>query len=254
MSGPSDIAGRTVLVTGASSGLGRHFARLLAAKGARVAAAARRARLLDDLAHEVAGQGGTLVPIAMDVSDVASIEAGLVAAEAALGPVEILVNNAGIAVQAKALETTPEDFDRLFSTNVRGAFFVAQACGRRMIERGTKGRIVNIASVAGLVPMPQISVYGMSKAAIVQMTRALSIEWARFGIGVNAICPGYMATELNADFFASEAGRKITASLPKRRIGRSEDLDGLLLLLASSKAGDLINGAIISADDGYMHA
>lgn len=254
MSGSQELAGKTVLVTGASSGLGRHFALMLARKGARVAAAARRTSLLDDLAREATALGCTIVPVAMDVASVGAIETGVAEVEAALGPIEILVNNAGIAVQAKALSTTEADFDRVFSTNVRGAFFVAQACGRRMIERGIAGRIVNIASVAGLVPMPQLGVYGMSKAAVVQMTRALAIEWSRHRICVNAICPGYVATELNAEFFASEAGQKITAALPKRRIAEPQDLDGTLLLLASPEAGAVINGAIISVDDGYMHS
>lgn len=254
MNGARELAGKTVLVTGASSGLGRHFALMLARKGARVAAAARRASLLEDLAREAQALGCTIVPVAMDVGSVKAITAGVAEVEAALGPIEVLVNNAGVAVQAKALATTEAQFDQVFSTNVRGAFFVAQACGQRMIARGIAGRIVNIASVAGLVPMPQLSVYGMSKAAVVQMTRALAIEWSRHGICVNAICPGYVATELNAAFFASEAGQKITAALPKRRIAQPQDLDGTLLLLASPEAGAVLNGAIISVDDGYMHS
>lgn len=254
MSDARELAGKTVLVTGASSGLGRHFALMLARKGARVAAAARRTSLLEDLAREADALGCTVVPVAMDVASVDAIKAGVAEVEASLGPIHILVNNAGIAVQAKALSTTEAEFDRVFSTNVRGAFFVAQVCGQRMIERGIAGRIVNIASVAGLVPMPQLGVYGMSKAAVVQMTRALAIEWARHGISVNAICPGYVATDLNAAFFGSEAGQKITAALPKRRIAQPHDLDGTLLLLASPEAGAVINGAIISVDDGYMHS
>jgi NAD(P)-dependent dehydrogenase (short-subunit alcohol dehydrogenase family) len=251
MSGNSDLKGKVVLVTGASSGIGRHFALRLAAEGARVAAAARRVDLLQTLAEEVGGNGGTLTPIQMDVGSVASIRQGIGAVEKALGPIEILVNNAGIAHQARVIDVTEEDFDRVFSTNVKGAFFVAQECGARMIKAKIEGCIVNTASVAGLVTMPQLTAYGMSKAAVVQMTKALAREWARYGINVNAICPGYIATELNAGFFASESGRKLVEDLPKRRIGEVSDLDGALLLLTSRSASRLTTGTIISIDDGY---
>lgn len=251
MSFYSDLKGKVALVTGASSGIGRHFARSLAAEGAHVVAAARRTALLDSLAREVSGTGGKLVPVEMDVGSVVSIRKGIDAAEKAMGPIEILVNNAGIAHQARAVDVTEEDFDRVFSTNVRGAFFVAQQCGARMIAAKVEGRIVNTASIAGLVTMPQLTAYGMSKAAVIQMTKALAREWARYGINVNAICPGYIATELNADFFNSEAGRKIVQGLPKRRIGEPSDLDGALLLLASPSASRFTTGAVLTVDDGY---
>ena len=251
MSFYSDLKGRVVLVTGASSGIGRHFALRLAAEGAHVAAAARRTELLEALAREVSDRGGKLVPVEMDVGSVASIRKGIDAAEKALGPIAILVNNAGIAHQARVVDVTEEDFDRVFSTNVRGAFFVAQECGARMIKAKIEGRIVNTASIAGLVTMPQLTAYGMSKAAVVQMTKSLAREWARYGINVNAICPGYIATELNADFFNGEAGRKLMQGLPKRRIGEPSDLDGALLLLASPGASRFTTGAIINVDDGY---
>lgn len=251
MSFYSDLKGKVALVTGASSGIGRHFARRLAAEGAHVVAAARRAALLDSLAREASGMDGKLVPVEMDVGSLTSIRKGIDAAERALGPVEILVNNAGIAHQARVVDVTEEDFDRVFSTNVRGAFFVAQQCGVRMIAAKIEGRIVNTASIAGLVTMPQLTAYGMSKAAVIQMTKALAREWARYGINVNAICPGYIATELNADFFNSEAGHKIVQELPKRRIGEPSDLDGALFLLASPSASRFTTGAIITVDDGY---
>jgi NAD(P)-dependent dehydrogenase (short-subunit alcohol dehydrogenase family) len=251
MSSESDLRGKAVLVTGASSGIGRHFALRLAAEGARVAAAARRVELLQTLSDEVSQAGGALIPIQMDVSSVDSIRKGIDAAEAALGPIEVLVNNAGIAHQSRVTDVTEEDFDRVFTTNVKGAFFVAQECGARMIKSKIEGRIVNTASIAGLVTMPQLTAYGMSKAAVVQMTKSLAREWARHGINVNAICPGYIATELNVDFFSSETGQKLVAGLPKRRIGEASDLDGALLLLASSNASRFITGAIITADDGY---
>jgi NAD(P)-dependent dehydrogenase (short-subunit alcohol dehydrogenase family) len=251
MSGNSELKGRVVLVTGASSGIGRHFALRLAAEGAHVAAAARRVELLETLSDQVIRAGGTLVPIQMDVSSVDSIRKGVDAAEKALGTIGILVNNAGIGHQSRVTDVTEEDFDRVFSTNVKGAFFVAQECGARMIKAKIEGRIVNTASIAGLVTMPQLTAYGMSKAAVIQMTKSLAREWARQGINVNAICPGYIATELNADFFSSEIGQKLVAGLPKRRIGEASDLDGALLLLTSRSASRFITGAIITADDGY---
>lgn len=251
MSATSDLKGKVILVTGASSGIGRHFAVRLAAEGARVAAAARRVELLEALSDDVARSGGILVPVQMDVSSIDSIRKGVDAAEKAFGPIDVLVNNAGIAHQSRVTDVTEEDFDRVFATNVKGAFFVAQECGARMIKAKIEGRIVNTASIAGLVTMPQLTAYGMSKAAVVQMTKSLAREWARHGINVNAICPGYIATELNADFFSSETGQKLVAGLPKRRIGEASDLDGALLLLASGNASRSITGAIITADDGY---
>jgi NAD(P)-dependent dehydrogenase (short-subunit alcohol dehydrogenase family) len=248
MTSESDIVGKTILVTGASSGLGRSFARFLAGKGAKVAAAARRVDLLASLSAE---SDGTIVPVTMDVCSVESIQAACSEIERNLGPIEVLVNNAGVALQGRAVDTIEADFDRVFATNIKGAFFVAQACARRMIELKIEGRIVNIASVAGQVSMPQLSVYGMSKAAVAHMTRVLANEWGRYGLSVNALAPGYLATELNAGFFASEVGVKVIQSLPKKRIGDVEDFHDALLLLASPTAGRLMNGAIIVMDDGY---
>lgn len=244
----TELTGRTILVTGASSGIGRSFAALLASKGAKVAAAARRTDLLDQLAAQ---SDGVIVPVAMDVGSVDSIKAGCAAAEAAIGPVEILVNNAGIAFQGKAIDTSEADFDRVFSTNFKGAFFVAQTCARRMMELGIEGRIVNTASVAGVAQMPQLPIYGMSKAAVIHMTKALASEWGRHGLSVNALAPGYVATELNSAFFASEAGDKVARSLPKKRVGTPDDLHAALLMLVSPTAGRLMNGAVVVVDDGY---
>lgn len=251
MSAEGDVKGKAVLVTGASSGIGRHFARCLAADGAHVVAAARRTELLETLCNDVAATGGRITAVQMDVTSLDSIQKGVDAAEAAVGTIEILVNNAGIAHQARITEVTESDFDRVFSTNVKGAFFVAQECGARMIKAKIEGRIVNTASIAGLVTLPQLTAYGMSKAAVVQMTKSLAREWARFGINVNAICPGYIATELNSEFFAGEVGQKLVAGLPRRRIGNPSDLDGALRLLTSPNASRFITGAIITVDDGY---
>jgi NAD(P)-dependent dehydrogenase (short-subunit alcohol dehydrogenase family) len=244
------LSGKTVLVTGASSGLGRHFARTLAARGATVVAAARRLDALETLASEHSG-AGRILPLRLDVADAARIDQAVDEAQALAGQIEVLVNNAGIAPVRRALDTSVEEFDAIFSTNVRGAFFVAQAVARRMSAARIEGRIVNTASVAGMVSMPQLTAYGMSKAALIHMTRCLAVEWARFGISVNAICPGYVQTELNADFLASEAGQKVIASLPRRRAAQVEDLDAVLLMLVDGDGARCVTGTAIAVDDAY---
>jgi len=244
------LDGRTALVTGASSGLGWRFATVLAQAGAQVAIAARRTDRLARLRDEIRAAGGRAHPVAIDVTDVASVRAGVREAETALGPLDILVNNSGVSVTKRAAEIEEDEFDFVMDTNAKGAFFVAQAAGRAMIAAKRPGRIVNIASVAGLRVLGHLSVYCMSKAAVVHMTRALAHEWGRYGINVNALCPGYIATEINRDYWETEAGRKLVGTLPRRRVGKPEDLDGLLLLLAAEQS-DFVNGAVISADDGF---
>jgi NAD(P)-dependent dehydrogenase (short-subunit alcohol dehydrogenase family) len=243
------LSGKTVLVTGASSGLGERFARVLAGAGASVALAARRTARLETLKSELERAGGKACAVAMDVTQLNSIKEAVAAAETALGPIDILVNNSGTSVTRRAAEMTEADYDVVMDTNTKGAFFVAQAVGKGMIARKAGGRIINIASVAGLRALSQVSVYCMSKAAAIHMTRALALEWGRYNINVNAICPGYIETEINRDHFRSEAGQKLVNMLPRRRIGTPADLDGLLLLLASDLSG-FINGSIITADDG----
>jgi hypothetical protein len=243
------LDGKTALVTGASSGLGWRFATTLAAAGARVALAARRTDRLEALKAEIERAGGRAHALAMDVTDVASVRAGVAAAEATLGPLDILVNNSGVSVTKRAGEVEETDYDFVMDTNARGAFFVAQAAGRAMIAGKRPGRIVNIASSAGLRALGQLSVYCMSKAAVIHLTRALALEWGRYGINVNALCPGYIETEINRDYWQTDAGRKLVGMLPRRRVGKPEDLDGLLLLLASEQSG-FVNGAVIAADDG----
>ena len=241
------ISGRVALVTGASSGLGERFATLLAAQGARVAIAARRTDRLEALSARI---GGAL-SVAMDVADVASIRAAAGLVETRLGPIEILVNNAGISRQGRLEGVEEADYDAVLDTNLKGAFFVAQAAARQMIAHGVEGRIVNIASVAGLRAVGQLGTYGMSKAGMVQMTHAMAKEWGRHGINTNAICPGYIATEISADYLETPAGQRMVQGLPRRRMGAPEDLDGVLLLLCSGAAGRFINGAVIAADDGF---
>jgi NAD(P)-dependent dehydrogenase (short-subunit alcohol dehydrogenase family) len=247
------LEGKTALITGASSGLGLRFATLLAEAGARVAVCARRKDRLDALVQAIEARGGRAQAVAMDVTDVPSVRAGFTAAEAALGPLDIVVNNSGVAVTRRAADVEEADYDEVMDTNLRGAFFVAQAAGRAMIASRRAGRIINIASAAGLRALAQISVYAMSKAAVIHMTRALALEWGRHGINVNAICPGYIETEINRDYWRTEGGQKLVGMLPRRRVGRPEDLDGLVLLLASDASG-FINGAVIPADDGLTAA
>ena len=250
-----DLSDKTALVTGASSGLGNRFARVLAAHGATVVLASRRVERLKELRAEIEADGGQAHVIGMDVNDAQAITDGVARAEAESGPIDILINNSGVSTTQRLVDVTAEDFDFVFDTNTRGAFFVAQAVARRMIDRARtepdrSARIINIASMAGLKVLAQIGIYSMSKAAVIQMTRAMALEWARYNINVNAICPGYISTELNEHHWETEAGRKLVSMLPRKRLGTPEDLDGLLLLLSSDQAR-FINGAVISADDGF---
>ena len=251
-----NFEGRIALITGASSGLGARFAKVLAKAGCQVVLASRRIERLKELRAEIEADGGAAHVVALDVTDYASIKSAIAHAETEAGPIDILVNNSGVSTTQRLVDVTPEDYNFVMDTNLRGAFFVAQETAKRMIAR-TKGdprkqhRIINVASVAGLRVLPQIGVYCMSKAAVVQMTKAMAMEWGRFGINTNAICPGYIETEINEDYFASEQGKRLVELLPRKRPGKPEDLDGLLLLLAGEES-HFINGAIISADDGML--
>jgi len=246
--------GKVALVTGASSGLGARFAKILAEAGAQVVLAARRVERLKELRAEIESNGGAAHLVALDVTDYASIKSAIAHAETEAGPIDILINNSGVSSTQRLVDVTPEDYRYVMDTNLQGAFFVAQEAAKRMILRA-KGdpsrqhRIINIASVAGLRVLSQIGVYCMSKAGVVQMTKAMALEWGRHGINVNAICPGYIETEINREYFQSEGGQKLIDMLPRKRIGYPEDLDGLLLLLSADESR-FINGAIITADDG----
>ncbi|MGH8808165.1 MAG: SDR family oxidoreductase [Noviherbaspirillum sp.] len=249
-----NFEGKIALVTGASSGLGARFAKVLAQAGAQVVLASRRVERLKELRAEIEADGGAAHVVSLDVTDYASIKAAIAHAETEAGPIDILVNNSGVSTTQRLVDVTPEDYAYVMDTNQRGAFFVAQETAKRMIARA-KGdpkmqhRIINIASVAGLRVLPQIGIYCMSKAAVVHMTKSMAVEWGRYGINVNAICPGYISTEINAAHFESEQGLALINMLPRKRVGKPEDLDGLLLLLASEES-HFINGAIMTADDG----
>jgi len=253
-----DLSGRVALVTGASSGLGAQFARTLASAGAAVVLAARRVERLKELRAKIEGEGGDAHVVAMDVTDITSIRAAVAHAETEVGSIDILVNNAGVGTTQLLAEVTEEEFDFQFDTNVKGAFFTAQEVGKRMLARAkgaapgtyTGGRIINIASVAGLRPLARIGAYAMTKAAVIQMTKAMALEWGRYEINVNALCPGYIDTEINHHQWEGERGRKLIDMLPRKRVGSPEDLDALVVLLASAQS-HFVNGAVISADDGF---
>jgi NAD(P)-dependent dehydrogenase (short-subunit alcohol dehydrogenase family) len=253
-----DLSGRVAFVTGASSGLGTQFARTLAMAGATVVLAARRLERLKALRAEIEAEGGAASVVGLDVTDIASIRAAVAHAETEVGTIDILVNNSGVGESRKLVEATPEDYDFVMDTNTKGAFFVAQEVGKRMIARArgaapgtfTGGRIVNIASMAGLRVLPDLGVYCMSKAAVVHMTRAMALEWGRYGINVNAICPGYIDTEINHHLWETDAGRKLVQMMPRRRVGEPKDLDAVLVMLCSNES-HFVNGSVIAADDGF---
>lgn len=258
MSYPIDLSGRVAFVTGASSGLGAQFARTLASAGAAVVLASRRIERLKTLRAEIEGLGGDAHVVGLDVCDIESIRSAVAHAETESGGIDILVNNSGVSTTQKLTDVTPEDYAYVMNTNTRGAFFVAQEVGKRMIARAkgaapgtfTGGRIVNIASMAGLRVLGQLGVYCMSKAAVIHMTRAMALEWGRYGINVNAICPGYIDTEINHHHWNTEQGRKLLEMLPRRRVGQPHDLDTSLLMLCANES-HFVNGAVLQVDDGF---
>ena len=258
MSYQIDLSGRVALVTGASSGLGEQFARVLARAGAGVALAGRRVERLKSLRADIEAEGGDAHVVPLDVTDHDSIKSAVAHTETEMGTIDILVNNSGVASTQKLVDVSPDDFDFMFDVNARGAFFVAQEVAKRMIARSkgaapgtfTGGRIVNIASMAGLRPFKNIGVYCMSKAAVVHMTKAMALEWGRHGINVNAICPGYIDTEMNHHQWQDDAGKKFIEAMPRKRLGKPEDLDAVLMMLCANESG-FVNGAVVQADDGF---
>jgi NAD(P)-dependent dehydrogenase (short-subunit alcohol dehydrogenase family) len=240
------MAGKTVLVTGASSGLGEHFARCLGAAGATVVLAARRADRLAALQADLARSGVTARAVDLDVTSADSVRSALEAA----GQLDVVVNNAGISIVKPALDMPEADWDTVVDTNLRGAWLVAQDAARRWAAEKRPGSIVNIASILGLRTIGQVAPYNASKAGLIHLTRALAMEWARYRIRVNAICPGYIETEMNSDFWKTPGGLKLIERIPQRRIGRPEELDGALLLLAS-EAGSFMTGSIVTVDGGH---
>jgi NAD(P)-dependent dehydrogenase (short-subunit alcohol dehydrogenase family) len=245
-----DISGEVALVTGASSGIGRHFAEVLALAGAKVALAARRTDRLAELAREIEAKGGQSLPLACDVTKQDSITAAIAAAEDRLGPLSILVNNAGVVVSKPLFEHTEEDWDYVVDTNLKGAWLAAREFAHHLIELQRPGRIVNIASVLGLRTIGRVPAYSAAKAGLIHLTHVLAMELARYGILVNALAPGYVETDFNREFFQTQAGKNLIGRIPLKRIGQAPDLDGALLFLASP-ASAYVTGAVISVDGGH---
>ena len=252
MSDLFDVSKETILVTGASQGLGRQFARMLAAHGAAVVLAARQADKLKSLEEEIRGKGGRAAAVALDVTDIPSIARAVDAAEAALGSITVLINNAGIAIEKLATEQTESDWDAVIGANLKGAYFLATEVARRMIARTQEGNIVNIASVLGSGVLKAVSPYAISKAGIIQATKAMALELAGQNIRINALAPGYIDTEMmNHAFWSTPAGERLTKRIPQRRVGAESDLDGAMLLLAS-KASRYMTGSVVTVDGGFL--
>jgi NAD(P)-dependent dehydrogenase (short-subunit alcohol dehydrogenase family) len=246
-----DVSKEIILVTGASQGLGRQFARVLSGNGAAVVLAARQTAKLKSLEEEIKGKGGRAAAVAMDVTDTASIAKAIDAAEAALGPITVLINNAGIAIEKLSVEQSEADWDAVIGANLKGAYFTATEVARRMIAREQEGNIVNIASVLGFQVMKFLSPYTISKAGIVQATKVMALELTGNRIRVNALAPGYIDTEMNHDFWATPSGEKLTKRIPQRRVGSESDLDGAILLLASN-ASRYMTGSVVTVDGGFL--
>ncbi|MGF6318042.1 SDR family NAD(P)-dependent oxidoreductase [Pseudomonas frederiksbergensis] len=246
------LKGKVVLVTGASSGLGEHFAQLVSGAGAKVVIAARRVERLQALAEQLRGQGGEVITVALDVTARASVEAAFDLAQQTFGVVDVVINNAGVGGAVKALEVTEQDWSTMISTNLDGVWRVAQCAAQRMAKEGKGGSIVNIASILGERVGTGLSHYCAAKAGVLQLTKALALEFARYDIRVNAIAPGYFQTEMNDSFFNSEKGQAyIKSAVPMRKLGQLEQLDGPLLLLASA-AGSFMTGATLAVDGGHL--
>ncbi len=245
------MSGKTVLITGASSGLGRHFALVLAEAGATVIAAARREDRLAGLVEEITSAGGKAVAVVMDVSDDESVIKAFDAAEAEVGTVDVILNNAGIVTRSNSLDLTPDQWDAVMNTNLKAVWRVSQEAAKRLIAAGKPGNIINTASILSFRVTASNLTYAVSKAGVVQMTRALALEWARHNIRVNAIAPGYVETDLNRDMLQSEHGKALIKRIPQRRTGELDELTGPILLLASD-ASSFMTGETITVDGGHL--
>lgn len=249
------LDGRTVLITGASSGLGRHFAVAAAGAGARVVVAARRRQMLDEVAAAITQAGGTALAVAMDVADEASVIAAYDEAQAEFGAIDTVIANAGISVSGLSADMAAADFDKVMGVNLRGVFLTAREGGRRMLASGVgaagRGRVVIVASIGGLTPLPGLTAYSTSKAAAVMLGKGLAREWVKKGINVNMLCPGYVETDLNRDWFQSEGGQRQINGFPRRRTMQASELDPTLLFLCSDQSR-AVTGAVHVVDDGQM--
>jgi NAD(P)-dependent dehydrogenase (short-subunit alcohol dehydrogenase family) len=245
-----DLKGQVALVTGASSGIGRHLAELLATAGAKVALAARRIDRLAEVAEGIRAEGGDCLPIACDVTRADDVAAAVAAAETGLGSVSILVNNAGVVVSKPLFEHTEADWDHVVDTNLKGTWLVAREFAHHLVEQKRPGRIINITSVLASRTIGRVPAYCAAKAGLTHLTQVLAMELARHGILVNALAPGYVETDFNRAFFQTEPGKALISRIPLKRLGQTEDLDGALLFLASP-ASAYVTGAVIAVDGGH---
>jgi NAD(P)-dependent dehydrogenase (short-subunit alcohol dehydrogenase family) len=252
---PFDLSGRIALVTGASSGLGARFARMLAAQGVKVVAGARRLDRLASLAEEIRAAGGQIEPVAMDVEAEASIIAAYDHAEKTFGVVDLIIANAGMNAQGPATDLPADELGQLLNINVRGVYLTAREGARRLIASPdpSRGRIILVGSVGSLRPLAGLTAYSASKAGVAMLGKGLAREWARYGVNVNTICPGWIVTELNSEWLAGEGGQKLIKTFPRRRVMNPDDLDGIVTFLAS-EASRTITGGVFSADDGQVLA
>jgi NAD(P)-dependent dehydrogenase (short-subunit alcohol dehydrogenase family) len=248
---PFDMSQECVLITGASSGLGQHFAAVLARRGARVILAARRVEKLEQTLADIELNGGRGHLVSLDVTSSDSVDSAVSKVWDQFGPVSVLINNAGIARPGSTLELTEEQWDQVLDTNLKGCWLMARQCARQWIASSSEGNIVNIASIAGLHPGGQLAAYGASKAGLLSLTKSLALEWARYNIRVNALAPGYVLTDMNREFFDSAAGEAMRKRIPQRRIGELTDLDGPLLLLASA-GSRAMTGSVLVVDGGHL--
>jgi len=245
-----DVSGLAVLVTGASSGIGRHFAEILALAGAKVALAARRVDRLSEAAEAIVARGGQCLPITCDVTSQDSIAGAIAAAERGLGPLSVLVNNAGVVVSKPLFNHTEADWDHVVDTNLKGAWMAAREFAHHLVDAKRPGRIINIASVLSFRTIARVPAYTAAKAGLLHLTGVMAMELARYGILVNAIAPGYVETDFNREFLRSGPGQKLIGRIPMKRVGQPDDLDGALLFLASP-ASAYVTGAVISVDGGH---
>ena len=248
---PFDLSGKVALVTGASSGLGRHFAQVLAGQGVKVGIAARRVEALEQTAQQIRRAGGTAAVSVLDVTNAQSVKTAVAAIERELGPIDIVVNNSGASVSKPVLDHTEADWDTVVDVNLKGAYLVAQEVARHMRDTQRPGSIINIESILSFRQSGSIAPYAASKAGLTQLTRTLALELARYKIRVNGIAPGYFATEINQGFFDTEPGRALIKRIPQRRTGELDDLNGPLLLLASD-ASRYMTGTTLVVDGGHL--
>ncbi|WP_303978131.1 SDR family NAD(P)-dependent oxidoreductase [Dongia mobilis] len=248
-----DLTGQVALVTGASGDLGRHFAAVLAGAGAAIVLMARRGDVIAAEAERLRGLGHRAASVTGDITQAQGFNSAFAAAESELGPISLLVNNAGISLTTPSLDLADSDWDAVIDTNLKGAWLASHEAAQRWVKHKRPGNIINIASILGQRVANQTLPYAVSKAGLIQMTKALSLEWARHNIRVNALSPGYIRTALNEEFFTTEAGATLIKRIPQRRLGLPQDLDGPLLLLASS-ASAYMTGTVLTVDGGHLNS